>query len=124
MASATAIAEGSGPPQLTRPDAPAYFVLVNGNGARMAGVVPREWAFDHPELLSRARSAEELARRDFVVARGDTTVFELVGSMQRARAGLAVVRAADAKGPGEVLGVVTREHLWEAMAEGMKIFCD
>jgi CIC family chloride channel protein len=122
MASATAIAEDADPRQLARPDAPAYFVLIDG--ARVAGVIPHEWALGHRDLLSCARSAEELARRDFVVARGDTTVFELIGSMQRARAGLAVVRPAAAERPGEVLGIVTREHLWEAMAEGMKLFCD
>ena len=122
MNSAMAIAAKADPPQLARTDAPAYFVLLDD--AKVAGVIPRQWALDHPDLLRRARSAEELARTDFVVARGDTTLFELIGTMRRARAGLAVVRPAHAKRPEEVLGVVTREHLWEAMVDGMELFSD
>ncbi len=63
-------------------------------------------------------------RRDFVTVTPETTIFELIASLQRAKAELAVVVAPEAgEGPAtHVRGVVTKAHVAEVLAEGMEIF--
>ena len=67
-----------------------------------------------------------LARRDFIVVSTETTIFELIATMRRAKAELAVVLSpeADQSSVRNVRGVVTKAHLAEALAEGMEIFED
>ena len=63
-----------------------------------------------------------LTPRGFVVVPSDMTLFELIESMQRGHADVAVVRVG--RSGVEVAGVVTPAHLTEALAEGMEIFGD
>jgi CIC family chloride channel protein len=107
------------------PEGPDYFVLCDGE--RWVGVIARQWAASMPESPRTAASLASLARRDFVLVRSDTTVFELIATMHRAGAEFAVVLADEAQpsdGASSVRGVVTKAHLAEALAEGMEIFED
>lgn len=72
---------------------------------------------------SRGAKLGELARTDFVVAKSDATIFDLIAALQRGKADLAVIVSSEHNAP-EVCGVVTKTHLFEALAEGMEIFED
>jgi CIC family chloride channel protein len=101
-----------------------YVVIVDGE--TVAGVLERQWAVDHGAALLEAASPASLARRDFVLVVGDTTLVELIAAMQKAKARIAVVRAEEEVGwvAGNLLGVVTEANVMEALAEGMEIFGD
>jgi CIC family chloride channel protein len=102
----------------------AYDVIAHGE--TFVGVIERQWAAEHREALLQASPPTSLARRDFVVVRGDTTVFELIALMQKTKAEIAVVCATDGGGGAvpNLLGVVTKAHVMGALAEGMEIFGD
>ncbi len=104
--------------------APEYFVLREGD--RWVGVIARDWLESVPEPLRTAATMARLARRDLVVVRSDTTLFELIAAMQRGCAEFAVVLPTEPQPQdvSSVLGVVTKAHLAEALAEGMEIFGD
>jgi CIC family chloride channel protein len=70
----------------------AYVVLLRDQ--QVTGVLTRTWLAGHVPERQRARSVEELARRDFVVVSASTTVFDLIASLQRAHAGVAVLARA------------------------------
>lgn len=61
-----------------------------------------------------------------MLVRSDTTLFELIAAMQRGCAEFAVVLPTEPQPQdvSSVLGVVTKTHLAEALAEGMEIFGD
>jgi hypothetical protein len=100
--------------------APEYYVLVEAG--QVVGIVGRETA--HGDAVDAAPLAH-LARSDFVVVVGDTTLFELVATMHRRTAGVAVVRTTAAAGAGLVVaGIVTGTAVAEAIAEGMEMFSD
>ena len=100
----------------TQPD---YLVLVDTKG--VVGVIASDWLAAHPDALGDATPLAGLARRDFVSVSSDTTIFNLIATMQHAKAQLAVVL--DGKHPA-VRGVLTKAHLAEALVEGMEIFED
>lgn len=103
---------------------PAYLVLVDG--ARIVGVVDTRAPECAPDSNRSPVPLRDLSRRAFVVAAIDTTLFDLLASMQHAKAELAVVMAgvAGPDGPPPVRGILTKAHLAEALAEGMEIFED
>jgi CIC family chloride channel protein len=90
------------------PTTSEYFVLAEGE--RVVGVVRRDTV--RLETLDPASLLADIARRDFAVVAADMTLFELMPAMKRSRAEIAVV------------GVVTKAHVAEALAEGMEIFGD
>jgi CIC family chloride channel protein len=102
----------------------AYYVIADGE--TLVGFIERQWAEEHREALLETPDPASLARRDFVVVRGDATVFELIAVMKSSKAEIAVVRATDRGGGGRpaLLGVVTDTHVMGALAEGMEIFRD
>ena len=69
-----------------------------------------------------------MARVDYVTVPSTAAIFEVLARMRSARASVAVVLrsgAADPRGGnGSVLGVVTKAHLMDALAEGMELFGD
>jgi CIC family chloride channel protein len=108
-----------------RASAPAYFVLREAQ--EVVGVVSRDWLAASPAAArSDTEPLADLARRDFVVASSSTTIFELVASMQRAKAEFAVILAtgSDRSTADDVRGVITKAQLAEALAEGMAVFSD
>jgi CIC family chloride channel protein len=108
-------AEGTSPP---------YLVLVDG--PRIVAVVDTRTPGCAPAPDRAPASLRDLARHDFVVAPGDATLFELLATMQHAKAELAVVLAATAtpEAPPPIGGVITKAHLAEVLAEGMELFED
>lgn len=103
---------------------PAYLVLIDG--ARIVGLVDAHSPACGPDANPTPVALGDLARRDFVTASVDTTLFDLLAAMQHARAELAVVLAGPPHldGPSPIHGVVTKAHLAEALAEGMELFED
>ncbi len=105
-----------------RPDAPCYVVVTAGN--EISGVVPRNWALAHPGEL-RQGTLGAVAHKDFIVVPEDATIFDMMAALQKRRGSLAVVTTkSDDTGEQRVRGVVTKEHLAEALAEGMELFED
>jgi CIC family chloride channel protein len=105
--------------------APGSEYLVAFDGEDVIGVLATSRALERTAAAGGA-AVRDLARRDVVVVSTDTTVFELIGSMQRAGAEYAVVLAAEATTTKRerLRGVVTKAHVVEALAEGMEIFQD
>lgn len=121
------ILDADAPPETLAPDddGPAHCVLMEGD--RVVGVIGRDWALGHPRALKEARSLAEVARRDFVTVACDTTIFDVMATMQREHAEMAVVVASAADGSvghARVRGVLTGAHLAQVIAEGMESFSD
>jgi CIC family chloride channel protein len=89
----------------------------------VTGILSRTWALGHERALREAKEPAELARHDYVVVSSDTAIFEVLARMQTARSSVAVVLK-PASEKDRVLGLVTKAHLAEALAEGMEIFGD
>jgi CIC family chloride channel protein len=111
------------------PDSPPadYIVLVDAD--KVVEVISKRWASEHGEARGQGASLVGLGRTDFVVVKSDTAIFELIGTMQRAHARLAVIVPTDVErrersGAWPVRGVVTKSHVVAALAEGMEIFDD
>jgi hypothetical protein len=108
------------------PDAPAYVIVMDRD--HVAGVVSREWALAHRELLVVANTVGELIRDDSIVVAADMTVFELLARMRQSRVAVAVVLASASEsqpsGPSRALRVLTKARLAEEIAHGMELFAD
>ncbi|MEO7035090.1 MAG: chloride channel protein [Polyangiaceae bacterium] len=103
-------------------EAPAECVLVKENA--VTGVLSRSWALGHRGALQQAPTLSAVARHDYVTVSSSAAIFEVLARMQAAHASIAVVLqpASDIEALGPVLGIVTKEHLAEAIAEGMELF--
>lgn len=77
--------------------------------------------------LHRAGTADvtlgELVRRNFTVVRGDAAVFDVIGRMRRKAATAALVLAPGAgRGHRHILGVITKEHIADSVADGITLY--
>jgi len=115
--------------QLDDDSAPTHYAVVRDD--KVIGILTRDWALGHSDLLQQASSLEEIVQSDFIVMSSDATVFDLMATMQKARASLAVVVApttsdtsSGSAAKPQILGVVTKAILAEALAEGMELFED
>jgi chloride channel protein, CIC family len=110
---------------LDGPDSPAHIVLVDG--AKVAGVVEREWARCHPARVASARTVADLAHVAFITVTSDSTLFDVLARLGEG-VSVAVVLSGDAAELGidgsQVRGLVTKEHLADVIATGMKLFGD
>jgi CIC family chloride channel protein len=124
MATAVSLRADATAEQLAAAGAADYAVLVQDG--QIVGVIGMEWVAEHGQNIHDASSIGSVAKRNFVSVSTETTIFDLIASMQRGRAELAVVLSPEA-GRGDVdriRGVVTRSHILEVLAEGMEIFED
>ena len=66
----------------------------------------------------------ELATRNFVVARGDEVMFDVIRRMWRRNAFMAVVVGKERGTPraGDVLGVITKDHVADLVAASIQIY--
>ncbi len=66
----------------------------------------------------------ELATRSFVIARGDEVMFDVIGRMWRRDAFMAVVVGKPRGTPraGDVLGVITKDHVADSVAASIQIY--
>jgi CBS domain containing-hemolysin-like protein len=73
-----------------------------------------------------AQSLSEVARHDYVTVPSHAAIFDVLARMQAAHASVAVVLKPDGKDDsrGTVVGIVTKAHLAETIAEGMELFGD
>lgn len=103
---------------------PDYVLLVDGD--TIVGVISRQRVEDHQEPIGVVLPLANVVRHDFVTVGSETTIFDLIATMQRARAEFAVVvpKEGEPKNNGRVYGVVTKARVAEALAEGMEIFED
>jgi chloride channel protein, CIC family len=107
------------------PDASPEIVLMSD--AQVSGILSRQWALAHPEVLRGAKTLLDVARHDYVTVPSSAAIFEVLARIRAADASVAIVIHRDvgaAQGGGTVLGVVTKAHLAEAIAEGMELFED
>jgi CIC family chloride channel protein len=131
MAGVTVYSADASPGTLNFGDesAPSHIAVVRND--TVIGVVARDWALGHAALLQQAQKLQEVAQSDFIVMPSDDTVFDLIAAMQKARASLAVIVAPASREAAsslpvapQILGIVTKANLVEALAEGMELFED
>ena len=102
-------------------EGPVYWVIVDGEN--IVGVISRQWVREHPDALLAATSLADVVRHDFVEVGSGTTLFDLIAAMQRVQADLAVVVTTEGErmdGAPRFRGVVTKTHIVEAIADGMR----
>ena len=105
-------------------DSPRGIVLTRGG--RVTGVLSGLWALGHRDDVRNARALLDVARHDYVTVPSSAAIFEVLARLHAAHASVAIVlEPVDRKGDGDaVLGIVTKAHLAEAVAEGMEFFGD
>jgi CIC family chloride channel protein len=69
----------------------------------------------------------DVARRDFTLVREDDVAFDVIARMWRRKAVMAVVVRRDRHRrhlprPGDVLGVITKEHVADAVAASIQVY--
>jgi CIC family chloride channel protein len=104
-------------------DAPPFFVLTDDQ--RVAAVVSRQWALAHQRDLPPTRRLADALGGEFATIGPDATIVDLITKMQEHHASAVVVLPSEAKptdGPPKILGVVTKQHIFEVLAEGMELF--
>ncbi|MEO6952807.1 MAG: chloride channel protein [Polyangia bacterium] len=104
-------------------EAPEEVVLTDADG-HVAGVLARSWMLGHRDALGAAARLVDVARQDFVIVSGSTTVAEVLAKLQATHASIAIVVATKSGAPDEVVGIITKAHLTEALAEGLELFGD
>ncbi len=120
-----AIASSAAPAELgldDSADAPPHVVVVDG--ARVVGVIEREWLASHRARVDAANHIGELVRDDSVTVASSATLIEVLADMHASRVTAAVVVGpADAAGH-TIRGVLTKALLAEVIAQGMELFGD
>ncbi|MEZ5987643.1 MAG: chloride channel protein [Planctomycetota bacterium] len=113
------------PPDVLLPpedgEGPSHFVVVDGED--IVGVVSREWVLSHPKTMAKAATVGDFARKDFMTLASDMPLNRLLNGLREAN--IAVVVASGSKrgiDGSRVLGVVTKAHLAEVIAEEMRMF--
>ena len=65
----------------------------------------------------------EVAPRNFTIVREDDVVFDVIDRMWRKKADMAlVVRTRGVSRPGDVLGVITKEHVADSVASSISVY--
>jgi chloride channel protein, CIC family len=65
----------------------------------------------------------DVAQRNFTLAREDDIVFDIVQRMSRRNAAMAVVMKTGGRGrPSEVVGIISKEHIADSVADSIKPF--
>ncbi|HUJ01705.1 MAG TPA: chloride channel protein [Usitatibacter sp.] len=62
----------------------------------------------------------EVASRDFTLARPGDAMFDVIGRMWRKKATMAVVVGSNRAGAADVLGIISKEHVADSVAESIK----
>jgi CIC family chloride channel protein len=106
--------------------ADADEIVLTGADGHVCGLLSRAWALGHREAIEKASTLADVARDDFVIVSATTTIVDVLAQFQTAHASVAIVvkRSAEPGKVDEVLGLVTKTHLAEALAEGMELFGD
>jgi CIC family chloride channel protein len=100
-----------------------HHVVVTNEG-RLFGVIRVNAALWRGiEIAGKRMNLGDVASRDFTIAREDAVAFDVIDRMWRRRAFMAIV----VKGRGvphgdDVVGVITKEHVADSVANSMKIY--
>jgi len=110
---------------LARPDHGGrmrHVVVTEGN--HLVGVLRVNTALRHATEGSQSPvTMGDIAYRNFTVAREDDIVFDVIQRIWRRHAVMAlVVRGKGVPRPGDVVGVITKEHVADSVAESVKVY--
>jgi CIC family chloride channel protein len=96
--------------------------IVVTDGDRVVGVLRVNTALRRGlEDVEQSFTVGEIAQRNYTVAREEDIVFDVVTRMTRHNAGMAVVSKAKRRPRvGDVLGVITKEHIADSVADSIK----
>jgi chloride channel protein, CIC family len=99
-----------------------HVVVTRGN--RIAGTVRVNTALRRGvEAAYAGVRMGDVAQRNFTLARENDIVFDIVQRMARHDAGMAVVTKAGGRWrPSEIVGVITKEHVADSVAESIRPF--
>jgi CIC family chloride channel protein len=105
-------------------EGPAEIVLIREG--HVAGLLSRAWALGHREAVRTSETLLALARHDYVTVPSSSAIFEVLARMHTANASVAVVlETMPARADADVVvGIVTKAHLADIVAEGMELFGD
>ena len=105
-------------------DHPQEVVLTRGG--HVTGILSGVWALGQRDAVRSAKMLLDVARHNYVTVPSNAAIFEVLARMHAARASVAIVLQ-PVHGEGNVdavLGIITKAHLAEAVAEGMELFAD
>jgi CIC family chloride channel protein len=110
---------------LARPDHGGrmrHVVVTDGN--HLLGVLRVNTALRHATEGGQSKvTMRDIAYRNFTVAREDDIVFDVIQRIWRRHAVMAlVVRGKGVPRPGDVVGVITKEHVADSVAESVKVY--
>jgi CIC family chloride channel protein len=97
--------------------------IVVSEGDRIVGVLRVNTALRRgiEDLEQQGFTLGEIAQRNYTVAREEDIVFDVVTRMTRHNAGMAVVSKAKRRPRiTDVLGVITKEHIADSVAQSIK----
>jgi chloride channel protein, CIC family len=99
-----------------------HVVVTRGN--HIAGVVRVNTALRRGvEAAYSGIRLGDVAQRDFTIAREDDVMFDVVQRMTRRNAAMAVVVKSHSRGrPSEIVGVISKEHIANSVAESIRPF--
>jgi CIC family chloride channel protein len=94
------------------------------NGQRILGMLRINMALRHASAVSRSEiSLGDLTRHNFTIAREDDIVFDVIRRIWRKKATMAlVVRGRGLPRPTDIVGVITKEHVADSVADSIKVY--
>jgi CIC family chloride channel protein len=99
-----------------------HVVVTEGN--RVFGVLRVNTALRQASASAHSHIAlRDIASRDFTIAREDDIVFDVIQRLWRRQAVMAlVIRGRGVPRPGDVVGVITKEHVADSVASSVKVY--
>jgi chloride channel protein, CIC family len=103
---------------------PGFRHVVVTRGNRIAGVVRVNTSLRRGiEAAYSGVHMGDIVQRNFTLAREGDIMFDVVQRMARRNAAMAVVTAADGRWhPGQIVGIISKEHVADSVAESIKPF--
>jgi CIC family chloride channel protein len=98
--------------------------VVIERGGRIVGVQRVNLGLRREQGTGAGQSLAEIGHRSFTVARADDVMFAVIRRMARRKAAMAVVVRSTRRVPraAEVVGVITKEHIADSVAETIKAY--
>jgi CIC family chloride channel protein len=99
-----------------------HVVIIEDN--RILGVLRVNTALRTASEDTRSGATlRDLASRDFTIVREDDIIFDVIQRIWRRQAGMAlVVRGHGVPRPGDVAGVITKEHVADSVASSIQVY--
>lgn len=99
-----------------------HVLVTRGN--RILGVFRVNTGLRHGlESVDTGITLGDVARRNFTLVREDDIMFDVIQRIWRKRAAMAVVvSGAGVPRPGDVMGVITKEHVADSVADSVKVY--